>query len=200
MSKLCGFCNKNNLSCVEWGLGIPCKIGGGIYTNAGCFGKSFSDIVKYVVYTDGNEIFVRSNSQCEFGYRTSFFYGKSFTILFAVLGCEKSDKDIKKITIDNFNKKVALQPYDYPSVGSIFKSSVLSAPIFIENFGLKGLKIGGAEVSNKHCGFVINKKNAKATDVLKIICKIKKTVWKKGGIILYNEVILLGEKNNGFFG
>ena len=200
MAKLCNFCNRHNLSCVEWGLGIPCKVGGGVYTNAGCFGKSFGDIVKYVVYTDGDKLFIKDNLSCEFSYRKSFFYNKNFTILFVGLNVKPSVEDIKFITIANFNKKVSCQPYNYPSVGSIFKSNILPAPIFIENFGLKGLKIGGAEVSTKHCGFVVNKKNAKARNVLKIICKIKKTVWKKSGIILYNEVILLGEKTNGFFG
>jgi UDP-N-acetylmuramate dehydrogenase len=200
MSKLCNFCNQNNLSCVEWGLGIPCKIGGGVYTNTGCFGKCFGDIVRYVIYTDGKKIFIKHNKDCEFTYRKSFFYGKNYIILFVVLKSYKSQEDIKAITLDNFNKKVSLQPYNYPSVGSIFKSGILPAPIFIEKFGLKGLKIGEAEVSTKHCGFIINKKNAKARDVLKIICKIKKTVWKKSGIILYNEVILLGEKKNGFLG
>jgi len=199
MATLSNYCNKNNLSCVEWGLGIPCTIGGGVYTNAGCFRKSFADIVIKVIYTDGKHIFERKNSQCEFGYRKSFFYGKNYVILFVYLSAKPSKENIKKITLQNFNKKVSLQPYNYPSVGSIFKSAILPTPLFIEAFGLKGLKIGGAEVSNKHCGFIINKKNATSSNVLKIIYKIKKTVWKKGGIILHNEIILLGAKKHGIF-
>ena len=198
MSSLCSFCNKYNLSCVEWGLGIPCSIGGGVYMNAGCFGKSFKDIVESVVCTDGNRIFKLSNKDCNFDYRKSIFQKNGYIILFVYLKFCYLQQDIRQITLKMFNQKRESQPYNYPSVGSIFKRATLPAPIYIEKNNLKGLKVGDAEVSNKHCGFIINKKNARPKQVLKIICKIKKTVWKKDAILLHNEVVLLGGKHGLF--
>ena len=198
MGALCSYCNKNNLSCVEWGLGIPCTIGGGVYMNAGCYGKSFSDIVIKVFYTDGKRIYSLEGESCEFGYRKSFFQNKNYVILYVLLKTSKK-ANIKKITQDNFAIKVNSQPYALPSCGSVFRSSILPAPVFIEGCGLKGLKIGGAEVSKKHCGFIVNKKNATSKQVLKIIYKIKKTVLQKSAIILDNEIILLGEKHGIFW-
>ncbi len=199
MSVLCQFCNKHNLSCVEWGLGVPCKIGGGIFMNAGCYGKCFADIVESVVCTDGQKIYRLSNKECEFAYRKSVFQKNNLVILFAYLKFFKSTQNIRKETQNYFSKKTLSQPYNYPSVGSIFKSSTLPAPIYIEKHCFKGFSIGDAEVSKKHCGFIINKKNATPRQVLKIICKIKKTVWKKDAILLDNEVLLIGEKQHGIF-
>lgn len=197
MSDLCAFTAKNNLSCVEWGLGVPCKIGGGVYMNAGCFGKSFSDVVLKVIYTDGEKIYTRENKDCEFGYRKSFFQGKNLTILYVILKYSKMP-NIRKTMIEMYTKKVSSQVYNYGSVGSVFKASVIPTPLFIEACNLKCYKVGGAEVSKKHCGFIINKKNCTQRQVLKIIYKIKKTVWKKYAILLHNEVICLGG-NNGIF-
>ncbi len=197
MSALCGYCIRNNLSCVEWGLGIPGSVGGGVFMNAGCYGYSFADIVAKVIYTDGKKLYSRMGSECEFGYRKSFFQTGPYTILYVLLNVKKSS-DIKNKTLDYYKQKTSSQPYEYGSVGSIFKQSILPAPLFIQAYGLKGLKIGGAEVSTKHCGFIVNRKNCTQKQVLKIIYKIKKTVWKKGAILLHNEVILLGGKNGIF--
>ena len=197
MTTLCNYCIKNNLACVEWGLGIPCCVGGGVYMNAGCFGKCFGDVVEKVFYTDGSKIYSKKASECNFGYRQSFFQNKSYIILFIVLKTFY-DPAVKQKTIEYFNKKKASQPYNYPSVGSIFKSCCLPAPLFIEDVNLKGKKVGGAMVSNKHCNFIVNTKNCTQKQVLKIICKIKKTVWKKDAILLHNEVVLLGGKHGLF--
>ena len=199
MSVLCQFCNKYNLSCVEWGLGVPCKIGGGVFMNAGCYGKSFADIVDSVICSDGQKIYKLSNKECEFAYRKSAFQKNKLIILFVYLKFFKSAQKIREQTQKFFIKKTSSQPYNYPSVGSIFKSSTLPAPLYIEKHCFKGFAIGDAEVSKKHCGFIINKKNATPRQVLKIICKIKKTVWKKDAILLYNEVLLIGEKRHGIF-
>lgn len=197
MQTLCDYTARNNLSCVEWGLGIPCRVGGGVYMNAGCFGKSFSDIVVKVIYTDGEKIMSKESKDCEFGYRKSFFSGKNYTILYAILRTSPG-KNVRESMIDMFRCKTSKQPYNFGSCGSIFKKSVLPAPLFIESAGLKGLRVGDAEVSTKHCGFVVNKKNCTQRQVLKIIYKIKRTVWKKHAILLHNEVIVLGGRNGIF--
>ena len=98
--------------------------------NAGCFGKSFSDIVIKVFYTDGKRIYSFEGDSCEFGYRKSFFQGKNYVILYVLLKTSKK-VNIKKITRDNLAMKVSSQPYDLPSCGSVFKSSILPAPVFI---------------------------------------------------------------------
>ncbi len=196
---LCSYFVANNLAHLEWSMGIPASIGGAIYNNAGCFGHDFGEIIEKVIYTDGRRLYTLEKKYLEFSYRKSFFQNKGLIILFAIIKIEKATHDVKKKTLEYFNLKKSLQPYEYASCGSIFKKGTLPAPLFIEKHRLKGYKAGDAEVSQKHCGFIINKKNAKAKQVLKIIYKIKKTVWQKDAILLDNEVILLGAKENGFF-
>lgn len=194
--KLIKYCADNGLSGLEALYGIPSSVGGAIYMNAGSFGTEIGEFVTSVDYLDdkGN---LHKKIKPKFSYRNSFFTNKNYVITMVRL---KLSKNEPKNIIDKckyyFNLKKEKQPYNYPSAGSVFKRvEGIPAPILIERSGLKGLKIGGAMVSTKHCGFVVNINNAKFSDVKKIICKIQKTVLKKFGIILTREIVVIGDKN-----
>ena len=194
--RLIKFCADNGLSGLEALYGIPSSVGGAIYMNAGSFGTEIGQFVTSVDYLDSNGI-LHKKIKPKFSYRNSFFTNKNYVITMVRLKLLKDTPDnICKKCEYYFNLKKAKQPYNYPSAGSVFKRvEDVGAPIFIEKAGLKGLKIGGAMISDKHCGFVINVNNAKFNDVKQIICKIKKTVLKKFGIILTREIVVIGDKN-----
>lgn len=189
------FAIKNNLSGLEWSYGIPGSIGGAVKMNAGSFGGEIKNIVKSVYYTDGEKIYKKNNTSLEFGYRQSFFSNNNYIILKVVLILNVLDnnKEIEKLCFKNYERRRTLQPYNLPSAGSVFKrpNENTFAPVLIERCLLKGLKCGGAQISNKHCGFIVNYNyQAKFNNVLKLINKIKKTVFKKYGIMLKEEIII----------
>ncbi len=190
------FAVKNSLTGLEWSYGIPGSIGGAVVMNAGCFGGEIKDVVQKVYYTDGYKEFCITNKYINFKYRHSFFVNKPYVITKVVLKLNKGlSENIWLNCLRNFDKKKSLQPYDKPSAGSVFKKTTdFSAPILIEKAGLKGLKIGDAQVSTKHCGFIVNNNKAKSRQVFKLITKIKKTIYKKFGIILHTEILIIGEK------
>jgi len=184
---------KNGLSGLEWSYGIPGSVGGAVHMNAGCFCHEIKDVVDCVYYTDGEKIYKKKGNALEFSYRKSFFTNKNYIILKVVFVLLKdSESNIEKKCFSYYNERRLKQPYAYPSAGSIFKRPQDNfAPILIEQCGLKGIEYGGAMISKKHCGFIINNKKAKCKDVLKLIDKIKKTVFKKFGIMLEEEIIIL---------
>lgn len=185
---------NNNLSGLEWSYGIPGSVGGAVKMNAGSFGGEIKDVVSCVYYTDGNKIYKKNSDALKFGYRKSFFTNNNFVILKVVFGLKKQDKEVvEKLCFTNLKKRQEMQPYNYPSAGSVFKRPVNEfAPVLIERCKLKGLSCGGAKISSKHCGFIINKNNqATFMQVLKLITKIKKTVLKKFDIMLEEEIIIL---------
>lgn len=194
--KLIGYCIKNGLSGLEPLYGIPGTIGGAVYMNAGSFGVEIGDFVTSIDYID-NMGKKHKKIKPKFSYRKSFFTGRSCVITMVRLKLRKACSDCIALRCRSFLlKKKSAQPYELPSAGSVFKrQNDIVAPILIEKCGLKGLKIGGAMVSNKHCGFIVNLGNAKFIDVKKIICKIQKTVFKKFGIILTREIVVIGEKD-----
>lgn len=189
------FAIKNSLSGLEWSFGIPGSVGGAVKMNAGSFGGEFKDVVKCVYYTNGQKIYKKDNKSLEFGYRKSFFSNNNYIILKVVINLTKlnNNKNIEKLCFENYEKRRNMQPYNLPSAGSVFKrpDSNTFVPVLIENCALKGLKCGGAQISIKHCGFIVNLGNAKFKNVLKLINKIKKTVLKKYDIILKEEIIIL---------
>ncbi len=186
---------KSGLCGLEWSYGIPGSVGGAIKMNAGSFGGQMKDVVKCVYYTDGEKIYKKEGPALNFGYRSSFFSNNNFVILKVVFELKPSNSEqVEKSCFDFYSKRRRLQPYEYPSAGSVFKrpDENMFAPVLIESCGLKGFKVGGAEISKKHCGFIVNKNlNAKFVQVDKIINKIKKTVEKKFGIILKEEIIII---------
>ncbi|NCB48095.1 MAG: UDP-N-acetylmuramate dehydrogenase [Clostridia bacterium] len=194
MFSLNHFAIKNGLSGLEWSYGIPGTVGGGVKMNAGSFGSEMKDIVEYVYYTDGEKIFRKNVKSLDFSYRNSFFSKNNYVILKVVLKLKKdTPENIDNLCTKIFSKRFSSQPYGTLNAGSVFKKPKENyAPVLIEMCGLKGQKYKNAEISEKHCGFIINT-NGKATfkQVLKLICKIKKTVFEKFGIMLETEIEIL---------
>lgn len=185
---------KNSLSGLEWSFGIPGSVGGAVYMNAGSFGGEIKDIVKCVYFTDGEKIFKKDKKSLEFDYRKSFFTDKNLIILKVVFELHKGlKKEIEKLCYKNYENRRKTQPFNLPCAGSVFKRPKIEfAPVLIEKCGLKGVSCGGAEISTKHCGFIVNKTgDATFNQILKLISKIKKTVSKKFDIILEEEIIIL---------
>jgi len=188
------FLIKNSLSGLEWSYGIPGTVGGAVKMNAGSFGGEMKNVVESVFYTDGEKIFKKTNKSLGFSYRHSFFSNSNFVILKVVFNLEQKNCDvIEKLCFQNFDKRKDKQPYNYPSAGSVFKRPKDNfAPVLIESCGLKGLKSKNAEISSKHCGFIVNlNEKAKFKEVFSLINKIKKTVYKKFDIMLEEEIIIL---------
>ncbi|MEG1981163.1 MAG: UDP-N-acetylmuramate dehydrogenase [Clostridia bacterium] len=188
-------CTLNNcLSGFEFAALIPGSLGGAIYMNAGAYGGEMKDIVKKVTYLDENQNLCEiENNKCEFGYRTSIFKKNKYIIVSVEIELVKGDyNQIKdKMALLAFKRK-SKQPLDYGSAGSTFKRPIDGyAAELIERCGLKGYTIGGACVSEKHSGFIINKNNATSLDISNLIAYVKDTVYKKTGIILELEVITL---------
>lgn len=184
----------NSLSGLEWSFGIPGSVGGAVKMNAGSFGGEIKNVVECVYYTDGKKIYKKTNKALDFGYRKSYFSNKNFIILKAIFSLENGvSENIKMQCLQNLKNRQNSQPYNKPSAGSVFKRPLNNfAPVLIERCNLKGFKCGGAEISTKHCGFIVNNDGtATFNQVFKLITKIKKTVSKKFGIILEEEIIIL---------
>ena len=177
--------------------GIPGTIGGAIFMNAGAYGKEIKDInlsTKCMDY-DG-KIFNLSNKEQEFSYRSSIFNTKDYIILETTLELEYGKKDEIQRKMDEYlEKRREKQPIDMPSAGSTFKrqEGVITAKL-IDECGLKGFKIGGAMVSEKHAGFIVNYDNATAKDVLDLVKYVKEKVYEKFGIKIEEEIRIVGEK------
>ncbi len=188
---------KKNLSGFEFAAGIPGSIGGAIYMNAGAFGKEMKDIVLETKYLnlETNKIETLKNEDHEFEYRKSIFENKKSIILNTVLKLEKgSEKEIKEKMLEYAAKRKETQPLDMPSAGSTFKrgDGFITAKL-IDDANLKGYTIGGAEVSKKHAGFIVNKGNAKAKDVIDLINYVQKTVYEKFKKKIEPEIKIIGE-------
>lgn len=188
---------KNNLTGFEFGAGIPGTIGGAIYMNAGAFGMEMKDIVEKTKYIDllTNEIKTLTNDEHKFEYRRSKFTNEETVILETTLNLKKGNKEEMQNKMNEYAKKRRdSQPLNMPSAGSTFKrgKDFISAKL-IDEAGLKGYSIGGAEVSNKHAGFIVNKGNATAKEILDLIEYVQKVVYEKFGKKLETEVKIIGE-------
>ena len=191
LSKLCTLAQKNSLTGLEFAYGIPGSVGGAVFMNAGAYGGEIKDVISSCRVADKNgDIFTLSKDELCFSYRDSLVQQKGFTVLSAVFTLEKGDSEqIKKEMSETFEKRKSKQPLNFPSAGSAFKRPEgYFAGALIEQCGLKGCSIGGAEVSEKHAGFIINKGNATAKDVLSLSELIKKTVLKETGVELESEI------------
>ncbi len=192
--KLCKFALDNSLSGFEFAYGIPGSVGGAVYMNAGAYGGEIKDVILSCSYidTDGN-IASKNCSDLDLGYRHSTFNDSECFILSAVFKLNKSDKNEIKARMDELiGKRKDKQPLEYPSAGSTFKRPTgYFAGALIEECGLKGFSIGGAAVSEKHAGFVINKGNATSEDVLSVIKHCRDVVFSLKNVNLETEVKLL---------
>jgi len=193
LAKLLNISAKKGMTGLEWVVGIPGTVGGAIYGNAGSFGKSMKDIVKEVEVLDiKNLTFKKFNfKNCKFNYRESVFKKKKNLIIFsAVLRLRKGKKkQIKNKIKEYLEYKKKTQPLNFPSAGSIFKNPRgFFAGELIEKCGLKGKKIGNAKFSEKHANFIVNLGKATAEDVKKLMNLAKKSVKKKFGVVLKEEI------------
>ena len=187
---------RNSLTGIEFAAGIPGTLGGALAMNAGAYGGEMKDVVKSVrlMDTDGN-IVEFTNEQMEFEYRRSILSRTDYIVLSAVMELKEGNVDeIKEVMADYSNKRTTKQPLNFPSAGSTFKRPEGHfAAKLIDDCGLRGLTLRGAQVSDKHCGFVINKDGADAKAILDLMFVVKSTVNAKFGIMLEEEVKILGE-------
>ena len=195
LSSLCTFAQSYGLSGLEFAYGIPGSVGGAVYMNAGAYGGEMKDVVASVTYLTADGIEQRvSFDEIDFGYRKSFFSGKDYIILSATFSLSLDDKKAINDRMNDFiNRRKEKQPLSFPSGGSTFKRPPDNfAGALIEKSGLKGFSIGGAQVSEKHAGFVINKGDATCEDVLALMAHIVKTVKEQHGVTLEPEIIKIG--------
>lgn len=187
---------REELKGFEFAAGIPGTLGGALAMNAGAYGGEMKDIVKSVrlMDTDGN-VFDFTNEQMQFAYRKSILSNTDYIVLSAQIELEKGKFDEIKATMADFTqRRVTKQPLSLPSAGSTFKRPEGHfAAKLIDDCGLRGLTLRGAQVSEKHCGFVVNLGNANAKDILDLMYVVKSTVKSKFGITLEEEVKVLGE-------
>lgn len=187
---------ENSLTGLEFACGIPGSVGGAVFMNAGAYNGEIKNVIKEAqVITSSGEIVTLSKDELELGYRTSKVMRDNSIVINATFKLEKGNKEEIKETIDDLTqKREEKQPLEYPSAGSTFKRPEgYFAGKLIQDSGLKGYSIGGAAVSSKHSGFVINKDNATAKDILDLIAYIQAEVKKQFGVELHTEVRIIGE-------
>ncbi len=186
---------KNGLSGMEFAAGIPGTIGGAVVMNAGAYeGEMKQIITKVTVMTREGEILELDNETMEFGYRTSIIKNRPFVVLSAVISLEKGDMASIQSKMDDFNnRRRSKQPLEYPSAGSTFKRPEgYYAGKLIMDAGLRGYRVGGAQVSEKHCGFIINVGNATAADISELMDEVIEKVEKQFSVTLEPEIIRIG--------
>lgn len=191
------FAGAKSLTGLEFAVGIPGSIGGCIFMNAGAYDGEMKNVIKSVtaVSPDG-EIKHFTNEEADFGYRHSAFQDNGDLILEAELQLSKGDAaQISARMADLTERRESKQPLEMPSAGSTFKRPKgYFAGTLIDQTGLKGLTVGGAQVSKKHAGFVVNIGGATAQDVLDLIAEVQKRVYAAHGVMLYPEVRMIGEQ------
>lgn len=187
---------EHSLAGLSYASGIPGTVGGGVMMNAGAYGGEMKQVVEQVtVLDDEGEILVLDNETMEFGYRSSIIKDRHFIVLEVSFRLKEGNKEeIRREMEELAAKRREKQPLNYPSAGSTFKRPQgYFAGKLIMDAGLRGYSIGGAGVSEKHCGFVVNKGNATAADVSEVIAEVRERVKDKFGVNLEREVIYLGD-------
>ncbi len=195
-AQLINVCKKSRadgLSGLEFAYGIPGSVGGAVYMNAGAYGGEIAHVLMESSYLDPTDLAVHtlSNTAHCYGYRESVYMRNHNIILSSTFGLQKGNSDeIGNTMNDYMNRRITKQPLEYPSAGSVFKRYPgRYTGQMIEELGLKGYSIGGAQVSEKHAGFIINRGNATARDVLDLIEHIQKTILEHFGCELECEMI-----------
>ncbi len=198
LSAVSKFAASNSLTGLEFASGIPGTLGGAVYMNAGAYGGCMADIVvsSRGLDTQTLEIFELEDARSHiFGYRKSFYSSNNAVVISARLKLAAGDQDSIAAAMNDFAcRRRGSQPLDLPSAGSTFKRpDGHYAGRLIEEAGLKGFRIGGACVSTKHAGFIVNDRGAVSSDILKLIEHVQDTVYNSSGIRLEPEVRILGE-------
>lgn len=196
LSKVASAAYNASLTGLEFAAGIPGTLGGAVRMNAGAYGGEMKDVLKEVtVMTAAGEILVLPAEKLEMGYRTSLVKTKGYLVLSAVIVLEQGNQEAIKARMKELTEqRVSKQPLEFPSAGSTFKRPEgYFAGKLIMDAGLRGYQTGGAQVSEKHCGFVINKDNATAADVCRLLRDVQDKVKEQFGVTLEPEVKFLGK-------
>lgn len=189
---VCRAAAENSLSGIEWGYGIPGSLGGGVYMNAGAYGGEMKDILTEVTFLDeAGEYRTLPAAELSLSYRHSIFEDRPGTVIVgAVLTLTPGDPAAIRAAMEDYmSRRREKQPLEYGSAGSTFKRPVGNyASALVDQCGLKGLSVGGAEVSRKHAGFIINRGGATAADVRELIAEVQRIVREKTGYTLECEI------------
>ncbi len=196
LSQIAAAARNESLTGFEFAGGIPGTLGGAVVMNAGAYGGELKDVLKEAVVMDreGN-IFTVPVEKLAMGYRTSLVKTAGYLVLEVVISLKKgSQEEIRDTMKDLADRRISKQPLEYPSAGSTFKRPEgYFAGKLIMDAGLRGYQVGGAQVSEKHCGFVINKGNATAADVCRLMADVQAKVQEQFGVTLEPEVKFLGD-------
>lgn len=191
LSRVCIAAQKAGLSGLEFAYGIPGCIGGAVYMNAGAYGGEMRDVLRSITYLDSNsEVCTTQAEELAFEYRTSIFERRKWCVLSAQLTLLPDDPAAIQARMEDYAKRRAdKQPLNMPSAGSTFKRpDGAFAGALIEQCGLRGYTVGGAAISEKHCGFVVNLGGATCADVLALTEHVRKVVVEKTGFVLEREI------------
>ncbi len=191
LTALAGEAAKRGLSGLEFAFGIPASVGGAVYMNAGAYNSQISDVLEESLYLSDGALLTRKKEEHGFAYRKSVYQSTGEIILGARLALKAGDPEqIRAVCEKRMASRRKNQPLEYPSAGSVFKRPRCSfAGALIENAGLKGFRVGGAEVSVKHAGFIVNRGGATCADVLALIEHIRAEVLERFGVSLRTEII-----------
>lgn len=195
MSTLAQVCTRAGLAGFEFASGIPGSLGGGVYMNAGAYNGEIGSIVKSVTLINEHlELVTLSREEMGFAYRHTALSGRDVAVVSAVLSLSPDNpQDIAARVADFTHRRRERQPLNYPSAGSVFKRPEGAfAAALIDTAGLKGVSVGGAQVSCKHAGFFVNTGGATAADVLALIKLVQNTVYEKSGFRLEPEIKIIG--------
>lgn len=206
LARLANFALAHGLTGLEFAQGIPGSVGGGVYMNAGAYGGELGQMISSVSSVScPDEEFVREHLNPQFSYRHSQFQEGDEFILRASFSLKPGGRaEIKAKMDDLAQRRKSKQPLEYPSAGSTFKrpAPVDGQPVYaaalIDQCGLKGLTVGGAQVSEKHAGFVINRGGAACRDIIELMAQVRERVFKETGITLEPEVRYLGLEGEGW--
>lgn len=194
LNVLCKNLQEKSLAGLEFCYGIPGNVGGGLYMNCGAYGGEISQAVWEVEYIDENCTLQKiSKEACQFGYRHSVFQDKDWFITGCTFKLNKGNREeILSFMEDIMQRRITKQPLDKPSAGSSFKRPVgYFAAALIEQCGLKGCSVGGAQVSEKHSGFIVNTGNATCDDIVALAEHVEKVVLEKTGVTIEKEMIII---------
>ena len=195
LSDICVFAREKGLAGLEFAYGIPGSVGGAVYMNAGAYGGEMKDVVFATRHLNGGSVGGFAKEQLCFSYRTSAYTGTGLFITDVTFALRAGDKaEIDEKMCDYLARRREKQPLEWPSAGSVFKRPPGHfAGTMIEQCGLKGARVGGAMVSEKHAGFIVNAGGATCADVLGLVAQIKKTVYEETGVSLECEIKVAGE-------
>lgn len=196
LSQLAKCAQENGLTGLEFASGIPGTLGGSVVMNAGAYGGEMKQVIELVkVMNENGEILEIRGEEMEFGYRTSIIKDRPFIVLEAILNLQHGDQEIIAVKMEELaRQRKEKQPLEYASAGSTFKRPEgYFAGKLIMDAGLRGYSIGGARVSEKHCGFVVNTGRASAADVAEVIREVQEKVKDKFEVMLETEVFFLGD-------